>query len=92
MKMITLCTNYDDGWDVKVLFAINNIDDSNEAEFLKRIKKVVKPFISNSFSSEIREEKAELQAKEFLNIVKQNKWEMWLGEYECLSFEEIEVL
>ena len=39
MKMITLCTNYDDGWDVKVLFAINNIDDSNEAEFLKRIKK-----------------------------------------------------
>lgn len=92
MKVVTLNKNYDDSWETEVLFAINDINNLNEVEVLKRVKNAIRPFIGSYFSLDTTDEKIELRATEFLNIVKQGKNEMWLDKYVYLDLEEVEVL
>ena len=92
MKVVTLNIGRDDYMETKALFIIGDINNFNELEFLKRVKKEIRPHIGDCFSLSTTDEKIELQVKEFLNIVKQGGETLWLSGYDYLELEEMEVL
>lgn len=92
MKVVTLNIGRDDYMETEALFIIGDINNFNELEFLKRVKEEIRPHIGDCFSLNTTDEKIELQAKEFLNIVKQGGDTLWLSRYDYLELEEMEVL
>ena len=92
MKVITLNHNCDDTLETELLFAVHDINNINEAEFIERIKKKIQPHIGNYFVLNTTDKTVELYAIEVLNSLKQGKNDKWLNDYTYLDFEEVEVL
>lgn len=92
MKIVTLNIGRDDYMETQILFVVNDINNLNDVKFLEKIKKVIRTHVGDCFSLNTTDEKIELQAKEFLNIVKQGGDTLWLSRYDYLELEEIEVL
>lgn len=92
MKVITLNIYKDDSTETEVLFAINDVNNINEAEFVERIKKKLRAYVGCFFSLNETDEKLKLRSEQYLKTIKEGGDTLFLSRHDYLDAEEVDVL